>query len=107
MVNAGGGVVEHGSPFRSRIALGQPFESIKYHIVGVGDLIHREVAFKHTPAWAELLGTLTRFLDRLTIPATEITRDRIIKLNEGCQHEIHQDNIRCDYNVLGNVDGGL
>jgi hypothetical protein len=48
-------VMEHRGALGSRVALGQPFEGVVHHVIGEGHLIHREVAFEHTPIGTELL----------------------------------------------------
>src|SRR5919204_445643 len=42
----------------SRVACGQPFERVVHDIVGVRDLVDREIAFEHTAVGAELLDTI-------------------------------------------------
>jgi hypothetical protein len=57
-VDASSRVMEHCSALDSRVARGQTFEGVIQHIVGVGYLIHGEVAFEHTTRGAELLDAI-------------------------------------------------
>src|SRR6266566_2240345 len=44
-VDTDGSVVEHGGTLGSRVACGQPFERVVHNIVGVRNLVDREIAF--------------------------------------------------------------
>ena len=57
-VDTGGRVVEHGGALGRRVAFGQPFEGVVHDVVGVRDLVDREVAFEHAPVRAELLDAV-------------------------------------------------
>lgn len=57
-VDTGDSVVEQGGALGRRVALGQPFARIVHDIVGVRDLVDRDMAFEHAAVGAELLDTI-------------------------------------------------
>ncbi len=50
--------MKKGGALGGGVALGQPLEGVKQHVVGIGDFVRREIALKHAPVWAELLNAV-------------------------------------------------